>query len=228
MDGKDLRTARLRKGWTQGQVAAKLGVTQAYVSMLERRRRVLSGKLAQKLVGLVNAPVTALPLPERSTRRMSNADFGDELGALGYPGFAYLRRKPRMNPAELLFLALNESNLEARVAEGLPWLVLQYPDLDWDWLRKQSKLHDRQNRLGFVTALGLGLAEARNDHQQADRLQRELAALETSRLTMEDTLSRESMTTAERNWLKNNRTLEAAHWNVLSDLQVKDLVHALS
>src|SRR3954453_1680322 len=134
MDGKDLKMARLRKGWTQEQAAAKLGVTQAYVSMLERKRRGLSAKLARKFVSLVDVSVTALPLPEQPMRRMSNADFADELGALGYPGFAYVRRKPRMNPAQLLFLALNESNLDARVAEGLPWLLMHYSDLDWEWL----------------------------------------------------------------------------------------------
>lgn len=56
-------------------------------------------------------------------------DFGAELGALGYPGFSYLRSRRRRNPAEVLQEALNEPNLDARVAEGLPWLAMTY--VDW-------------------------------------------------------------------------------------------------
>ena len=34
------------------------------------------------------------------------------------------------------------------------------------------------------------------------------------------------MTGAERKWLKKNRTAEARHWNLLTDLEVKHLTHA--
>ena len=61
-------------------------------------------------------------------------DFARELAALGYPGFAYLKTQARRNPAGVLLDALNEPDLDARVAEGLPWLALNYVDLDWDWL----------------------------------------------------------------------------------------------
>ncbi len=77
-------------------------------------------------------------------------DFAAELGALGYPGFSYLNRKMRRDPAEVLLDAINESDLDTRVAEGLPWLVMTYVDMDWDWLVRNAKLRDRQNRLGFA------------------------------------------------------------------------------
>jgi hypothetical protein len=102
---------------------------------------------------VLNLPATALPLrsgevatPVSSRKR----DFGAELGALGYPGFSYLRGRRRRNPAKVLLEALNEPNLDARVAEGLPWLAMNYADMDWDWLVRNAKVHDRQNRLGFT------------------------------------------------------------------------------
>ena len=71
-------------------------------------------------------PPTVLPLsevPENVT-----FDFlAHGLASLGYPGFAHLRGATRkVNPAEFLLSALSQRNLEARVAEGLPWLVLRY------------------------------------------------------------------------------------------------------
>jgi hypothetical protein len=40
--------------------------------------------------------------------------------------------------------ALNESNLDARVAEALPRLPLAYGDMDWGWLVRNAKLADRK------------------------------------------------------------------------------------
>lgn len=76
---------------------------------------------------MLNLPATALPLrSEEVATAMSSRkrDFGAELGALGYPGFSYLRGRRRRNPAEVLLEALNELNLDARVAEGLPWSAM--------------------------------------------------------------------------------------------------------
>ena len=54
------------------------------------------------------------------------------------------------NPAALLFAALKMRDLERRLSEALPWVVWRYSDLDWEWLVREAKLHDLQNRLGFV------------------------------------------------------------------------------
>src|SRR2546430_13866780 len=50
MTGEELRDARERKSLTQQQVAERLGVTQAYFSMLENGRRVLPARLARRAV----------------------------------------------------------------------------------------------------------------------------------------------------------------------------------
>ena len=54
-------------------------------------------------------------------------DFSAELGALGYPGFSYLRSRRRRNPAEVLLEALNEPDdlLEASSAGTGSYLMLR-------------------------------------------------------------------------------------------------------
>jgi hypothetical protein len=53
------------------------------------------------------------------------------------------------------------------------------------------------------------------------------AALERSRLAREETLCHDSLTQAERRWLRSNRSEEARHWNLLTDLSPEHLSHAL-
>jgi len=233
MTGEELREVRRQKGWTQVQVAEKLGVTQAYLSMLESGVRVLPNRLARRAAELLDAPATTLPL------RMVNFTAGDsgdssekihlELASLGYPGFAHRKRRARRNPAEVLLNALNEANLEPRVVEGLPWLVARYADMDWDWLVKNAKLNDRQNRLGFVTTVASQLAESSTQDRMPERarkLKEYVGVLERSKLVREDTLCHDSMTQVERRWLRENRPVEAGQWNLLTDMKVENLAHA--
>ena len=229
MDGTMLRDARLRKKWTQQEAAQALGVTQAYLSMLEKGRRAVSDRLVRKAQKMLQLPATALPLEslrEKMTAASRNLDFTAELGALGYPGFAYRRTRTRHNPADVLFSALNERDLDARVAEALPWLALYFVDMDWDWLVRNAKLHDRQNRLGFTVSLARDVVEANEDHQRAQKLRQCVRVLESSRLAREDTFCHDSMTDAERDWLRQNRSPLAGHWNLLTDLKGEQLAYA--
>jgi hypothetical protein len=57
----------------------------------------------------------------------------------------------------------------------------------------------------------------------ANALSTRVAALEHSPLAAEDTLFRESMSQAERRWLRSHRSKAAAHWNLLTDLKLEDL-----
>ena len=58
-----------------------------------------------------------------------------------------------MNPADFLLLALSQNNLDARTAEGLPWVVAKYPDMDSQWLVQNARTKGLQNRLGFAVTL---------------------------------------------------------------------------
>ena len=249
MDGEELREARLRSGWTQAATAGRLGVTQAYLSMVERGWRVLPAELARQAVEVLRARPTALPLREEGIATPSDSDkLRSELAALGYPGFAHVRgagRRVRRNPAEVLLNALRGSEVDTRVVEGLPWLAFTYADLDWGWTVRNAKLHDLQNRLGFVTTLAsrlgdVGVEGARQETSPAAvvpkggtfagegrlrRLKEYAGVLDRSRLVKEDTLCHDSLTEAERKWLRANRPAEAAHWNLLTDMRVENLVH---
>lgn len=231
MNGATLREARLGKRWTQQQAAQALGVTQAYWSMMEKGRRVVSKSLVCRAMKALKLPATAMPLPSESEMddgRTVRNDFGAELGALGYPGFAYLGKKTKVNPALLLFRALNERNLDSRVAEGLPWLALTYAEMDWNWLVRNAKLCNRQNRLGFVVTLAAEIAESdsASDSDKVRKLRDCQRILEGARLEAEDTLCHDAMTNAERTWLRGHRSPVAAHWNLVTDLRKEHLAYA--
>lgn len=229
MTGEGLRDARRARGWTQLELAAQLGVTQAYVSMAEKGERVLPYGMARRAAELLKAPATALPLREDVPRMDGTEDgltgerLAGELAALGYPGFSHLRHRARRNPADVLLRALNEKDLDTRVVEGLPWLVAKYADLDWDWAVRNAKLLDLQNRLGFVVTTAGKLAEPSGGESRVRKLREYAGVLERSRLAREDTLCRESLTRTEREWLRENRSEEARHWNLLTDMRAENL-----
>jgi len=225
MTGEALKTGRERAQLTQQEAASRLGLTQAYLSMLERGHRPVTPELATQAARVLHLPPTALPLEAWPPLALDESAFKAELGALGYPGFSYLRGKSHYNPARLLFLALDQSDVDRRVVEALPWVVFTYPDLDWDWLLRNAKLNDRQNRLGFVVDLAEEFAEKAGDTPRKNSLLEKKAFVERSRLVKEDTLSHGSMTQAERKWLRQNRSPKARHWNLLTDLDVRHLAY---
>lgn len=228
MTAEELRSGREQKGWTQEQASLRLGVSQPYLSLLEKGSRSVPKALARKATRMYGLSPSTLPV-ESSLERLTpvNEDMlAVELAALGYPGFAYLRSGHKKNPAEVLASALSNADLDSRLTEALPWVLLHYPNLDWQWLVKAVKLHDLQNRLGFVTNVARRLAEGLGEAETAAVLAGQEATLEPSRLMREDTLCHESLSEAERRWLRSNRPPEAQHWNLLTDLSPQHLSHA--
>ena len=130
-----------------------------------------------------------------------------------------------MNPAELLLRVLRAREVDSRVVEALPWTLLRYPNLDWPWLLREAKASDLQNRLGFLLGVARELAELRGELDAARALAAQERLLEGSRLQREDTF-RDSMTEAERRWLRAHRPAQAAHWNVLSTMTASELARA--
>jgi hypothetical protein len=150
-----------------------------------------------------------------------------QLATLGYPGYSHLRPSPPVNPARLVLDAVSQDNLDARVTEALPWVLLQFQDLDWDWLGSHTKLRNLQNRLGFLVGLAAELAERRTERSATGARLREVEQqFERARLVAETTLGREAMPPAERAWLRANRSPRARHWNVLTSLTAERLPHA--
>src|SRR3972149_634794 len=125
MKGRDLRAARLGKRWSQVRAAARLGVSQPYLAMLERGQRPLTPKLALRVAQLYDLAPMAVPRSRREfPARVDAATLAKDLAGLGYPGLAYLRARawrPK-NPGEVLLTALAQDDLEPRLVEALPWL----------------------------------------------------------------------------------------------------------
>jgi transcriptional regulator with XRE-family HTH domain len=228
MSPTELKLARQAAGLTQPQAAARLGISQPYLALLERGRRRLTEELMRKFVRLYRLPPTALPLEQLSSRAPGDSELlAACLSGLGYPGFSYLRPARRANPASVLLAALSSGDLEVRLIEALPWLVLKYSGMDWEWLLKEARQREIQNRLGFVISLARSLA-ARHPGERANlhRLVETEAALDRARLVREDTLCQQSLSPAERRWLRRVRPPRARHWNLLTDLTAEALPYA--
>lgn len=228
MTSDRFKAGRLQARLTQKQAAAALGVSQPYLSQLEMGQRPVTPELARAATALYRLSATALPMPEPPSKEdvADAAQLARQLSGLGYPGFSHLRAR-KANPAAVVLEALLQDDLETRLAEALPWVLLTYPDLDWVWLVRHAKLHDAQNRMGFLVAVAKDLATGRPEFESAfTQLSAIEQQLERARLAREDTLCRESMPAAERRWLQSHRSALARHWNLLTGLTAEQLSYA--
>jgi transcriptional regulator with XRE-family HTH domain len=219
---KILKAARNERNWTEKEAAGRLGMSQSYLAMLERGQRKVTPRLARKFKSAYGLRATVLPTPDAFKPRVSvaNEEFVNEVSALGYPGFAYPKaRVKERNPAETLVEALSQTSLESRIVEALPWLLLTYWDMNLGWLVREAKLNNLQNRLGFVVSLAEEVSNRSGSRdEERNRALSELRnMLEKSRLAREDTFLKPVNTEVEREWLRENRSDEARHWNLLTN-----------
>jgi transcriptional regulator with XRE-family HTH domain len=229
MKAHELRGARLNRGFVQAQVAKHLGVSQAYVNMLEKGKRPMTPGLTRRAATLFGLS-EALPVSEDFVvAPTDNQHLAESLAKLKYPGFAYLRSHvANKNPNEVLLTALGQDLLEARVAEALPWVVMQYTHGESTWLVEQARKFNLQNRLGFVVGLAAQVAEkVPNHNHRVQSLLALRAKLDAGRLAKEDVFYREPKSEGERRWLTQNRSTEAAHWNLLTDMKSEQLQYAV-
>ena len=225
MSAERLKTARLAGGWTQAEAACRLGVSQPYYSQLENGSRLVSGELALTAVREFRLSPVVLPLPDLDPdlAPLDARELAAQLAWFAYPGFTHLKKAEKpMNPAFLVAAALAHADLDARLVEALPWVLCAFHDLDWNWLGAQCRLGNQQNRLGYLVALAMQLTKPEAEADLASAL----SGLERSRLAVEGTLCRESMSAAERAWTRQHRPTDAAHWNLLTTLTVDQLTHA--
>jgi len=228
MRPQDLRHMRVTKAWGQTEAAQRLGVSQAYVNILEKGKRSLTPKLLRRFVQVYGLSPELLPVSEPLDKNADPQRLAEYLSKLGYPGFAYLRtRLAKKNPAEVLLLALQQDSLEPRVAEALPWVLLNFWQTSSTWLVEQARKLNLQNRLGFVVSLARQVSERTHQNDARTQTLRSLeATLEESRLAKEDSFCRPPKTPRERKWLLENRPEEAKHWNLMADLRPEHLQYA--
>jgi transcriptional regulator with XRE-family HTH domain len=227
MTAEEWKSGRKKVGLTQMEAADALSVSQPYLSQLEKGLRASSFALARKAARLYKLP-TAVPLKEpRERSSFSPDELQRKLASLGYPGFEHVRSNASSNPAEVVLSAVVKRDLDTRLVEALPWVLTTYAGLNWKWLRDQAKLHNAQNRLGYLVHLAGQAVGVLPDGQSAvPVLSRWESDLDEARLASEGTLCRDSMPAPERVWLQTHRTDAAAHWNLLTGLTAEQLPYA--
>ena len=228
MTGKEFKLARKKRGWSQCDLAARLQVSQTYVALLELGHRPFPPHLARRAVTLLGMSASALPL---AVRTASDDELSRQLSALGYPGYAHLAPARRRNPAEVLLTALAKDKLDARVAEALPWLLLQHGTLSETskkWLVEQARLRNLTNRLGFTVTLAKQVAERRGE--TTSDVYRSLVQFEQelfpSRLAGPDTFCQNDLSPRQREWMETARPEAARQWNLLTNWKAEDLQYA--
>jgi transcriptional regulator with XRE-family HTH domain len=224
MTPQTLKLARKLRKWTQVQAASRLRVSQPYLALLEKGVRKLTPALTQRAVTVFRTSPADLPYREPSSSVDQN--FAQQLSRLSYPGFANLRGGKGENPAVLLVSALAQRDLEARLVEALPWVLLHHgADMDAAWLVRQARLRNLSNKLGFVVDLALRSLERRGEtcsrhYTPLGGLRRDLSQ---SRLDVEDTLCQSHVSENERNWLRQARSSDAEFWHLLTNWQPEHL-----
>jgi hypothetical protein len=184
-----------------------MGADVSQPPALEKGARPLRDELRSRL--------TLIPGPRRD--QSTDDRFLAQLSALGYPGFAHVESARSVpEPGVVLVDALSQPTLDARVTEALPWVARHYAgELDWMLLVRQAKLHNLQNRMGFLIQLAV---------PSSPEMQRALDELDEARLLAEATFRWDSMQPATRKWMRENRSSEAAHWNVVTRIRPEDLL----
>ena len=79
-----------------------------------------------------------------------------QFAALGYPKFSHLKKSKsikKVNPALVLITAIQKDDLDSRTLEAMPWLIYNFPEMNWSKIISEAKLADGQNRLGFLISL---------------------------------------------------------------------------
>jgi hypothetical protein len=199
-------------------------MTQAYLNYLENGKRRLTPLLVRRAATVYGLPPGVLPVADAFVpSETEDQRLTEMLAKLGYPGFSYLRTHAlKKNPSEVLLTALAQKSLDARVAEALPWVAIKYAQPD-PWLVENARRFNLQNKLGFVVTLARRLAEKQSNDVRSRELSRLENALDDSRLAKEDVFYRPLRTESEGDWLRKNRTKEAAHWNLLTDMRLEHL-----
>ena len=114
---------RQRNALTQVNAAALLGVSQPYLSLLEKGARPLTATVQSRMKNI-----------RRTDRPASDDRFRRQLSALGYPKFAHVApARPIFSPDSLLLSVLTGPNVDARwLRLCLGWSA-DMP-INWTWI----------------------------------------------------------------------------------------------
>jgi hypothetical protein len=96
--------------------------------------------------------------------------------------------------------------------------MLKYVRPD-SWLLETARKFNLQNKLGFVVRVARRAAETRSDKTKSQEL------VQLDNLLQEDFFYRPPRSESERDWLRENRTADAADWNPLTDMRPEHLFY---
>lgn len=166
--------------------------------------------------------------PKKSRRDLQSRAMADALNLLGHPGFRTLfyeiDEEPAPDPAVALVAILACDDLEERIVEAAPWIVLRFEHMDWEWLIREACARQVQNRLGFVVNLAAQIAaEGGVEKERLIQLTRLEERLFEFRLDKEDTLCARRMSAEEKRSLREARTSEARQWGLITPLRARDI-----
>lgn len=225
--GSEFKTWRKKAGKTQADAANAVGVQQPFVCAVEKGLRPVTPAMRNWLYSVCPEALTATPPPDRSATQ-SSENLKEQLGSLGYPGFAYLASESRKaDSLKVLLDALKTEDLDQRVTEVLPWVLAHQTDLDWRKLTNEARLSNLQNRLGFLLDVTVDAAKRLHWNDAAARLEPWLYWLRDARLYKEDTLCQKSLTQVERRRLRRSRPKAARFWRLFTDLNAKEIAHVV-
>jgi transcriptional regulator with XRE-family HTH domain len=124
--GKLVKTFRMQRGWSQGQLAEKWGVSREYVSLIERGKRKLDKQeQVNRLADILNIPQERLEaigkgIPQRHTIAEKPADADDIL--------LQTLLEPSLSTAKLSWLLWIADGENIPIAENLANLAERLED----------------------------------------------------------------------------------------------------
>jgi hypothetical protein len=164
---------------------------------------------------------------QRQTAEAMNQQLAEDLAALGYPGYAYLRTNiPEKTPEEVLLIAIARDDLEPRLIEALPWVILEYWDRDFIHLIARAKWLGLQSRLGFLVNLACRISQMGAHEVRSEVLSGLESTIDKIKLSTQDVLMRRPCNAVELHWLEQNRSEQAKHWNVITGLRPEHLEYS--
>jgi hypothetical protein len=99
--------------------------------------------------------------------------------------------------------------------------------MNWTWLITEAKIRKRQNRLGFIIALGIEVARRRGQSDVVEKLSGVIKELQECRRAEPDTLCQEDWPMTHRKFVHEHRSELASYWNLDTRIKLDDLVFAL-
>lgn len=235
---RKVREVRLARGWTQAELARKLGLSQARLSVVERGGGTLSAEQLIAFLAFANLPLSEL-IPRQ--------DPEDELqNALARLGALHLRelddvvpteRFERVDDAVLGTLAAPRS---ARLLVALgPVLVWNIDHLPLDHLHARLRRIGLAHRLGWLVQSlleGLVTAEVQGEWDRRRRraelllgaLLQRMEAPASSKERLPDPLDPEIRSVKSLDIERHNSDPVARRWGVATDLGSADFARALT